>query len=323
MRRDAFSFIMARHSRRGGVLGRVACLALLLCGLFRPAAAAVAPAEPVPVSMKAGFMASAFLQSNRNDVEAALKALAESIGRERGFQVTVQSRSFHNAATFHEAIKAGEINVAVYDSLTFVAEPHPGDLTPVFIPVPKSALGRRYQVLVRRDSGLRTLDDLRAKSIVELQAPDLSVGHTWLLSLLLAKGVRAHEEFFGSVEYVDRPTAAVLPVFFGRKDACLVDDLAFNLMVELNPQVGARLQSLEISAPLVGAVVCVSESSWASREFRPAFLKALGELHLMPAGRQMLNLFKMDHLVPFREADLDTARELWASYSGRLKEARP
>ena len=277
----------------------------------------------VPVTMKAGFMTSAFLQSNRNDVEAGLKVLAESIGLERGYQVTVKTRSFHDVAAFHAAIKAGEVNVAVYDSLTFVAGPHPGDLTPAFIPVRKGAFGRRYLVLVRRDRPLHNLDDLRGKSMVELQAPDLSVGHTWLLSLLLAKGAGTHEEFFRSIEYVDRPTAAVLPVFFGSKDACLVDDFAFNLMVELNPQVGARLQPVAVSAPLVGAVVCVSESDWAVPEFRPAFIKALGELHLMPAGRQVLNLFKMDQLVPFRDAELDTARELWSAYTNLRQEVRP
>ncbi len=302
---------------------RFLMVAVLLGWSVHPVPARAGNKDLVPVTMMVGFTTAAFLQSNRNDVEAALKVLCETIGRKRGFQVTMTSRSFHNAADFDQAIGAGEINFAVFDSLAYVATRHPGDLTPVYIPITTGTRGRRYLLLVRRDSGLRTLADLRGKSIVELQAPDLSVGHTWLSSLLLAKGVGADVKFFRTIGYVDRPSAAVLPVFFGRQDACLVDDLAFKLMEEMNPQVGALLQAMEISMPLIGGVVCVSEANWPSREFRPALLKTLGELHLEPAGRQILTLFKMDQLVPYEETYLDSARELWSTYTRLRQEVRP
>jgi len=315
----AFAPGFVPHSaRQRSLLGAM----LLLC-FFNLVPARAGNKDLVPVTMMVGFTTAAFLQSNRNDVEAALKVLCETIGRKRGYQVTMTSQSFHNAADFDRAIEAGEINFAVFDSLAFVATRHPGDLTPVYIPITTGTRGRRYLLLVRRDSGLRTLADLRGKSIVELQAPDLSVGHTWLSSLLLAQGLGANEKFFRSIGYVDRSSAAVLPVFFGRQDACLVDDLAFKLMVELNPQVGALLQTVEISVPLVGGVMCVSEANWPTREFRPALLKTLGELHLEPAGRQILTLFKMDQMVPYEETYLDSARELWSTYTRLRKEVRP
>ena len=311
-----------RHRTLDRMLIRAAVGTLLACSLNTAAADAIAR-DLVPVTMMIGFSSAAFLQSNRNDVEAAFKALAETIGRKRGFLVTVKTRFFSDAPAFFAAIDAGEINFAIFDSLTYVSERRRGDLTPIFIAANEGTPGRHYLVLVRRDSGLRTLEALRGKSIVELQAPNLSVGHTWLLNLLLAQRVESHEAFFRSIEQVARPSAAVLPVFFGRQDACLVDDLGFKLMEELNPQVGAQLRAVATSVPLVGAVVCASESSWAAREFRPVLLQALSELHLEPAGRQILTLFKIDQLLPYEEAQLDTIRELWSSYTKLRQEARP
>jgi phosphonate transport system substrate-binding protein len=52
-------------------------------------------------------------------------------------------------------------------------------------------------------------------------------------------------------------------------------------------------------------------------------LAELGELHLEPAGRQILSLFKINQLLPFQEAHLATVRELWSSYTRLQKEARP
>jgi len=295
---------------------------LLGCSLNAGAAPGVAQ-DLVPVTMNVGFSAPGFLQTSRNDIEATFKVLAETIGRRRGFQVKVTTRFFADSTTFFDAIEAGEINFAVLDSLAYVADRRQGKMSAVFMAARAGTPGRRYLLLVRRDSGLHSLADLRGKTIVELQTTNLSVGHTWLSSLLLAQGVGAPEEYFGSMEYVVKPSAAVLPVFFGRRDACLADDLSFKLMTEMNPQVGAQLQSVEISVPLVGAILCASESNWSSAEFRPVLLKALEELHLDPAGQQVLTLFRIDQLVPFRPADLDTARELWAAYTKLRQEARP
>jgi ABC-type phosphate/phosphonate transport system substrate-binding protein len=274
----------------------------------------------VPVMMKVGFTDTAFLQSNRNDIEAALKVLAESIGRKHGFQVTVKSHAFSDITTFHNSVIAGEINLAVFDSITYIAGRPWGNLIANYITSNENTTGRRYLVLVRRDSGINSLEDLRGRSIVEFQAPNLSLGHLWLLSLLRARNVKTHEEFFRTVEHVARPSSAVLPVFFSKRDACLVDDLGFKLMVELNPQVGAQLKSVEVSVPLVGAVICTSETDWSAPEVHSVLLKSLRELYLEPSGQQMLTLFKIDQLVPYEESKMTSVRELWSNFEQARKE---
>ena len=303
-------------------LSAASCALLLIWSAVAAVADTPAPAL-IPVTMLVGFTPSAVLHGNRNDVEASFKVLCDSIGRKRGFAVTSKIRIFHDADEFHRAIAAGEINFAVFDTFSFIGERSRSQLTPEFIPATKGLPVRRYLVLVRRDRGLHTLDDLRGKRLVELQAPNVSVGNKWLLSLLLAKGARTQGEFFSTVESVDRASAAVLPVFFGKQDACLVDELSFKLMEELNPQVGVRLVAIQTSEPLVGSVICVSETNWSTPLFRPALLQALGELHLDPAGRQMLDLFKIDRMAPYQAPLLATIEAIWNSNPRLQKEEVP
>ena len=289
-------------------------------GWDRGTAADLPAHDLVPVTMLVGFTPSGVVHGNRNDVEAAFKVLCETIGRTRGFLVTAKIRIFQDAATFHAAISAGEINFAVFDSFSYLGERRRSKLSPAFIPATKGSAVRRYLLLVRREGDLRTMDDLRGKRLVELEAPNVSVGNKWLQRLLLAQGARTPGEFFSSVQSVDRASAAVLPVFFGKQDVCLVDELGFKLMEELNPQVGRRLLAIEVSEPLAGSVICVSESNWSVPQFRAALIGALGELHLEPAGRQMLDLFKVDRMEPYQEHLLDTAQSLWAATAEPLPE---
>ena len=309
--------------RSGGWFAVVVAWGLAMGCLLPAAAADVAAGELVPVTMMVGFTPAAVAGGNRSDIETAFKVLCDSIGRRRGYRVTAQIRIFEDAPAFYAAIDAGEINFAVFDSLTYVEDRARGDLTPVVIPAAKAGPVRRYLLVVRRDRGWRTLEDLRGKRLVALQAPNVSVGRDWLLSLLQEKGARTFDDFFQGVESVSRASMAVLPVFFGKQDVGLVDEFGFKLMEELNPQVGAQLQTIQISEPLVGSVICVSETRWSVPQFRPDLIAVLRDLSQDPAGRQMLDLFKIDRMAPYEEGLFDSVRALSASLAKVAKEARP
>ena len=194
------------------LLRRFAAALLLGCAAHAGHAAepAAAATHLTPVAMLAGFTPAAFLQSSRRDVGLALKALAESVGRKWGYAVAVETRLFPTPAPFRAAIEAGEVNCAIFDALTFVSEARWGDLIPEFISATNGTAGRRYLRLVRRDSGLHAPTDLRGKRLVELQTPDLNAGHAWLRSRLFARGVKHHDDFFESIGYVGKASAALV-----------------------------------------------------------------------------------------------------------------
>ena len=145
---------------------------------------------------------------------------------------------------------------------------------------------------------------------MEFEAPDFCLGEAWLGTRLAAQGWAQGAGYFGEIERVGKPSAAILPVFFGRRAACLVDRQGFDVMKELNPQVGSKLVTLEVSEPIAGCVICTGNFEWAVPAFKQVLVHALSELHREPAGQQILALFKIDQLVAFQESQLDTVRAL-------------
>jgi phosphonate transport system substrate-binding protein len=267
-----------------------------------------------PLTIRAGFTPNAFANMNRNDVEAAFKVLAQTVGTRRGYKVTAETRMFENAAAFQAAFEDGGVNLAIFDSWSYLMMENTKSASPVFVATTRGEVGQRYLVLTRKDSGLNTLADLRGKGIVRLDLPSLSIGHWWLETLLLEKRLGMVSTFFAQVISVAKPAAAVLPVFFGKNHACMVDEYAFSVMSELNPQVGKTLQAVETSGLLLEALICLTHAGWPSEEARRDLIETLGELHLEPAGRQILSLFKYKQLLPFKATYLDSAKKLRSTY---------
>ena len=306
------------HRRVAPVLG-----VLLTVLWIAPSWAKEPSGELKKESLSVGFTPRAFANMNRNDLEAAFKALAETLGRKRGYLITSSTRLFEETSAFEAAIKDGSVRLAVMDAWTYLSMNLGGMVTPSFVATEQGKLGKRYVVLTRQGSGLNTLPDLRGKDIAEYLVAGSSMGRFWLESLLRTNRLGTHETFFGRAESVGKTSAAVLPVFFGKKDACLVDEKGFDIMKELNPQVGKKVQAVAVSDTFVDGLLCLSNSGWASETFKRDLIQALGELHLEPAGQQILTLFKFDQLIPYEEGYLDTVKRLRTANDHAQKRASP
>ncbi len=276
-----------------------------------------------PMSLEVGFTKYAFLNVNRNDAEAAFKAFLQVVGRQHGYDVTAKVRVFDDVSAFEAAVKAGSMDLVIVDSWRYLAMDIHKLATPFFITSDRGKIGKRYVLLTRQGSNLNTLADLRGKDIAQIEVTNSNLGRPWLETLLLANRLGTSETFFGRVESVGKPSAAVLPVFFGNKHACLVDESGFDIMKELNPQVGKGIQVVVASEPLVDAVICLRNSSWSSEKFKRDLIQALGDLHREPVGQQILTLFKVSQLLPYQETHLDNVMKLRMTYEKLCKENTP
>jgi ABC-type phosphate/phosphonate transport system substrate-binding protein len=270
------------------------------------------PLKRMPLEV--GFTRYAFLNVNRNDAEAAFKAFLHAVGQQRGYDVTANVRVFDGLPEFEAAVKAGTIDLAIIDSWRYLAMDIQKLVTPRFITADRGRSGKRYVLLTREGSDLKTLADLRGKGIVQIEVTNSNVGRPWLETLLMEHRLGTPQAFFGRVESVGKPSAAVLPVFFGTKAVCLVDEPGFEIMKELNPQVGKGVRVMMASEPLADALICLRSSSWTSEKFKRDVIEILGELHLEPSGQQILTLFKVSQLLPFEESQLETVRKLRARH---------
>ncbi len=276
--------------------------------------------EPlIKLHIKVALIRSAFLGSNENDAAAAFKTFARTIGKQKGYDMEITVSTFDDAAELAALPEDKRPHVTILDSWSFLELEKEGWLTPVAATsVSGDEISTPYEILVPAGSPAKTIEDLRGKSINILFMPQTQIGVPWLRSLLKQHNLGTMESFFGSIKIENDPMSAILPVFFGQRDAGLITAGKFELMAELNPQLN-KMRTIAISRPLLCGITSVNLRGWDSPATEQDFIDAMLELHLSPAGQQILNLFKTDQIAVYRPQYMDAVRKIGKILAG----ARP
>jgi len=301
----------------------VAALALMI-GAASFASEGPATAPPLKKSINlVGMNRLAFSRLNENDAKAAYKALCIEVGRKLGYDLTIEMSLFDSLPDFAQAIRAGKVNFIAANTWDFL-NMDVGDAVEIkFSPSTSGSLLHRWLFLVRRGSGLKHLADLKGQTVIALRNNTSSLGLPWIETCLLEQGLAPPEKLFGTLEFASKPSAAVLPVFFGKAQACIIDQASFDTMVEMNPQVGQMLEAVMQSEPMLNAIVGLSRNGWVSAEARDDMVRGLQDLDQEPSGRQILTLFKTDRLVAFEPAQLESVRRLFDRHRQLLSGQKP
>jgi len=262
------------------------------------------------LSLHIAFTPSSFKNINTRDATTAMRIFAQTAGKGEGYDLDVEARLFENADDCAAQFRAGKINMAILDTWDYLGMNTHGVAVPVCVELDQNSVFKEYLLLTHKGSGLTNIENLRGKDLMLLEGKGGDLSRAWLDYLLLTRQCGTQAEFFGKIEPVVKPASAVLPVFFGSKPACLVDRTTFALMAELNPQVGRDLAVIAVSDPYVENVTCVCREGWPSQKSLDDLILGMERLQFEPAGQQVLQLFKVDRLVPFKDEYLDSARKL-------------
>jgi ABC-type phosphate/phosphonate transport system substrate-binding protein len=282
------------------------------------------PAPPLQAMVShVGMSRLAFSRLNENDAKAAYKVLINELGRKLGYDLTTELRMFDSSPEFAGAIRAGKVTFLILSTWELMEMDAVDAVDIAFSALNGKSITHRWQLLVRRESGLKTITDLRGKKIIVLHNNMAALGRPWIESCLLEQGLGTPEQFFGAMESVSKTSAAILPVFFGKVDACIVDQPALDIMTDLNPQVGLTLAPIAQSEALLNGIVCLNKTGWPSAKSRDDMLRAVTQLDSEPAGRQLLTIFRCDRLVPFEPAHFEAVKRLHARLGELQKKNQP
>jgi len=264
-----------------------------------------------------GLMRSSFNRVNENDAKAAINALTGEIGRKLGYQITTRIEAFDSQADYAAALRAGQIQIVLasfWDLLVM------DQVDKVDIAYTTMVGGRTDAawLLLAREGTTASVAALQAKSVLVVHNSSEHLGIPWMGTLLREQNLGAPDHFFQSFQTVPKASAAILPVFFGKADACIVDEVSLAVMSALNPQIARRLVVVARSEPLANAVVGLVPSHWPSRQLYDDVRRQFGLLEDEPAGRQLLLLFNYDRLVPYEPAQMENLRTLFRRFQ-RLK----
>lgn len=176
-------------------------------------------------------------------------------------------------------------------------------------------------LLLTKKGAYPTLQHLGGKDITTIDGIDHDMSVAWLETLLMEQRLPPARVHFGTVTRAAKPARGVLPVYFGQADACVVTRSAFELMVELNPQVATALAPLATSPPLIHAIL-VLDRRYAP-EIRARLLDALQNLHTTARGQQVLSFFGVDRITTGRFDELAPSLDLVRSLDRQQRLQKP
>jgi len=280
------------------------CLLLLVRG-----AAAGGPGNPFGAKgLRFGYSVALLPELSRADAQAALELWGREFVRLSGYDVNYKLTVYDDVATFVSAIRNDQVDFIAMGSLEYLKIRGQVEMEPALIGEKNGKPGDEQVLLVRRDSGILGLDQLRGRKLTLLQGAGGEIASLWLDNLLAKRGLPAAGRMFGAVKVVPKAQQVILPVFFRQADACIVGSNAFQTTVELNPQLGKELAAIETSPVYPIAVTCLRTT--LTNEQKDEFIRMAFRLKDTASGKQILTLFKVDNMSRGTDRVLDPLSSL-------------
>lgn len=284
-----------------------AALLIVLAGT--PATALGAEREPfLPQVFRAGFLATIYHDIDRHDAQAATELLAREISRNMGLATSPRVVIFQQQEAMVAAIRRGELDMVSMPTLDYLRIRKAVPLIPAVVGSHNGGRGTSYSLIVRRDSGLKKLADLKGRSLLQLPSTKHEPSQLWL-ELLLAKSAAGQPRtFFSTIKDTQKTSQAIMAVFFKQADAAIVTLAAFDTSRALNPQLGRELSIIAQSDYFSDGITCFPESLPSST--RAIISAAISNLNVTTTGRQLYTIFQTSGTTPFKPAFLEGLEKL-------------
>ena len=254
------------------------------------------------------FSTRMFSEVKVDDARAVMKVWMMTVARERGIPIDPEPQIYESLEEMLRGAQGKPVEgfgVTTEECWRLIKAIKVDRLA---VGIRAGRISEEYVILVHRDSGIEGIAELGGRSLDVLENPRMSLAIIWLDTLLVQKGMNPTAKFLSLGAPVNKLSQVVLPVFFRKRDACLVTRRGFQTMSELNPQVEKQLRVLATSPELVPTVFAFS-SDYAS-PFREQMLVEMGRRPDSPVGKQILTLMQTEKIEERPMSCLDGTFEL-------------
>ncbi|MCB0742424.1 MAG: PhnD/SsuA/transferrin family substrate-binding protein [Ignavibacteriales bacterium] len=262
-------------------------------------------------SVEVGFSINLFSQVDIRDATVAIQMWGNEFTGSLGINYTLNTKIYDNNEDIITALKQNKLDLISLLSTDYFEISKKAEVEPCFINTTNGKVGNSFLLLVRKDKGIKSLADLKNKRI---NIPVDSYGNIiemWLETTLNEKEQKL-STFFSEIKTVEKPSQALLPVFFNQIDACVVTEPSFNTMLELNPQLKKELIIIEKSPEFINGIFCLNKS--VNENIKNITLDAAQKLTQSISGRQILSLFKSEELLKYKVEYIKSTKELYEKY---------
>jgi ABC-type phosphate/phosphonate transport system substrate-binding protein len=242
--------------------------------------------------LRFGYSSNLFSEVSRSDAQAAITLWTRELSKLADYRLKTELIFFEDLPMLAAAIRDGTIDFVGLGSLDYMRLRGLTPMVPALTGRRGGKPGEEQVLLVRRDSGITSLGQLKGRMLALLNGSSGEIASLWLDTVLARQGLPIAGKHFAGVKDVGRAQAAILPVFFKQVDACVVSRGAWETAAELNPQVGRELSVLANSPMYPIAITCFRSS--LSEAQKEEFVRLSLKMVTTPSGKQILTLFKVD-----------------------------
>jgi ABC-type phosphate/phosphonate transport system substrate-binding protein len=270
------------------------------------------PHERPPLEMRFASVTNTVTGVNLEDARLAIEMIMKKILIEKYPHYRFKVDFFPDLASATKALAHNSYHSITMTGLDYLSVRRSANLDPLLIASKVDQPVESFLLLTRRGETLETIAQNPRRELIVEQGGSGDMARIWLDVLLRSQNMPESRVFFNMVRQAEKPGRAVLPVFFGQADACVVAESAFAVLKELNPQIGSRLQVLQRSPGFVRVLICATDLM----EPRDAGIitKEAVSLDEWPQGQQVLTIIQMKHLFGFEPEYLNATANLFRQY---------
>ncbi|MFW5444421.1 MAG: phosphate/phosphite/phosphonate ABC transporter substrate-binding protein [Methylococcaceae bacterium] len=263
------------------------------------------------------FVTLAYLENGlkelkNNEKQVALQLLANELIIDSGLQMNViPMRTF---SEMQESIEDGDIDYVIFNSFHFLS--HYDFLQDYFV-APLLAIKRgpsdreNFIIVANKQYADMDLNSLRNKTLS--LHPQYLLMKFYLAYLIKQSSGLDYKQFFNKIKHTKTASQAVLDVYFGISDLCIIPKHIFDLTVDLNPAIMKKLVILHQSEEQFFPVLVFSFKH-LDGSVRNLINRNLSELNQSVRGEQILDMFNIQSINPVTLEQLQPMRILFQNY---------
>ncbi|MGR9116565.1 MAG: PhnD/SsuA/transferrin family substrate-binding protein [Gammaproteobacteria bacterium] len=270
---------------------------------------------------RAEMVTIAYLQDGLNELQksekqVALQLWAEELISEGDFKVKILP--INTMSRLQELIKTKAVSYAIINSVHYLKQHKQliEYLDHNLWAIQRSdALYEEYVIVTRKQKNFKNFKQLSG-AIFSI-AKDNPLINFYTNYLVLKAGYPATTFFFKKIRNTPTASQAVLDVFFGKSDACIVPRHILDMAVELNPAIMVRLEIIHRSgASFIPVLILGAADNPAS--INSVFTNSIRRIQESPRGEQIINLFKIHSAVMIGADKLSAMSSIYSEYQRLL-----
>ncbi len=249
---------------------------------------------------------------NSEQLTAAAQAIADYLEESLGNQIEVEVFLPTEYRGLIEAMRSGNLDFAFFPPDGFVVAK---DEANALVLLKSVRFGNPFYwsaIIVRKDSGIKSLADLEGKDIAFVD-PNSAAGYVFPKAEMMIAGIDP-DNFFANQTFAGKHDAAVLSVLNGSVDAAATfandaENKSGAWTQFLDKDQAAQLTSIFYSRPIPGDTFTVSQEF--AMQYTPLTYQIAAAIASIksPDSELLKNLYRIDYMVPADSSDYDVVRE--------------